>query len=89
MRDFGIEAGGAPGSVIPRGYLACLKSQGFVWVLDSPAQIAARDKAAQDERNRETLHAIGDALIQTGAALQPHGCNGQVQSNGYFSTRCY
>jgi hypothetical protein len=39
--------------------------------------------------NRETLHAIGDALIQTGAALQPHGCNGQVQSNGYFNTQCY
>ena len=84
----GAEAG-APNSVLPHAYVACLKSQGFARILDGPAQIAARNKAAQDERNRETLHAIGDALIQTCAALQPHGCNGQVQSNGYFSTRCY
>jgi hypothetical protein len=38
---------------------------------------------------RETLHAIGGALIQAGAALQPHGCNGHVQPNGYFNTQYY
>jgi hypothetical protein len=60
-----------------------------VWRADSPAQIAARNKAAQDAQNRETLHAIGGALIEAGQAMQPHGCNGHVQPNGYFTTQCY
>ena len=66
-----------------------MKAQGYVWLWDSAAQVAANRKAEQDARNRETLHEIGDALIQAGAAMQPHGCNGQVQANGYFSTQCY
>jgi hypothetical protein len=45
----GAEAG-APNSVLPHAYVACLRSQGFAWILDGSAQIAARNKAAQDER---------------------------------------
>jgi hypothetical protein len=69
--------------------LACLKAEGFVWLPDSPAQIAARNKAAQDARNIETMHAIGGVLLDAAAAMQPHGCNGHVQPNGYFSTQCF
>jgi hypothetical protein len=77
------------GAAVTARYMPCMKSQGFVWIADSPTQIATREKAAQDARNRETLHAIGGALIDAGAALQPHGCNGYVQRNGYFSTQCF
>jgi hypothetical protein len=70
-------------------YLGCMKAQGFVFVPDSAAQIAARNKAAQDARNIETMHAIGGALIDAAAAMQPHGCNGQIQPSGGFHTNCY
>ena len=66
-----------------------MKAQGYVWLWDSAAQVGANRKIEQDERNRETLRAIGGALIDAGAAMQPHGCNGYVQRNGYFTTQCY
>ena len=66
-----------------------MKAQGFAFIVDSPAQIAARDKAAQDARNVETMHAIGGVLLDAAAAMQPHGCNGHVQPNGYFTTQCF
>jgi hypothetical protein len=71
------------------GYGSCMKAQGFAFIVATPAQIAANRKAEQDARNIETLHAIGGALIEAGAAMQPHGCNGHVQPNGYFTTQCY
>jgi hypothetical protein len=70
-------------------WTACMKAQDYVWLWDSAAQVAANRKAEQDERNRETLHAIGGALIDAAQAMQPHGCNGHVQPNGYFSTQCF
>lgn len=69
--------------------LGCMKSHGFVWRSDTAGEIAARTKANQDARNIETLHAIGQALTGVAAAMQPHGCNGHVQPNGYFTTQCY
>jgi hypothetical protein len=71
------------------GYGACMKTQGFAFIVATPAQVAADRKAQQDARNIETLHAIGGALIEAGAAMQPHGCNGQIQPSGSFRTNCY
>jgi hypothetical protein len=77
------------GQILTRADADCLKAEGFVWLPDSPAQIAARDKAVHDAAARETLHAIGGVLLDAAAAMQPHGCNGHVQPNGYFSTQCF
>ena len=69
--------------------LGCMKANGFVWLADSPAQIAARKKAAQDAQMRASGYAIGQALIQAGQAMQPHSCNGMVMPAGNFSMQCY
>jgi hypothetical protein len=78
---------GAPGQVIP-GYAACLKAQGFVFIPDGPAQIAAREKAAQDAQMRASGYALGQALINAGQAMQPHYCNGNVMASGSFNMQC-
>jgi hypothetical protein len=70
-------------------YAVCMRGQGFTYVYDSPAQVAARNKAVNDANMRASGYALGQALISAGQAMQPHGCNGQVQPNGYFSTQCY
>ena len=84
----GVEAGA---SVIPPGYGACLKSQGFVWISDSPAQIAAREKANQDARNRAMLHELGNALIGTAQAINEsqvrHNCSGSI-NRGNIDMTC-
>jgi hypothetical protein len=86
---FGLEAGLAPGSVLPHGYVACLKSQGFVWIPDSSAQIAARNKAAEDARWRAAGQAFGQVLIDAGQSMnQRHNCNGFIGGGGGFSMNC-
>ena len=70
-------------------YLACMKAQGFVFVPDSPEQIAPREKAAQDAQMRASGYALGQALINIGQSLQPHGCHGMVMPAGNFNMQCY
>jgi hypothetical protein len=50
----------------------CMSAQGFVWVDDAPAQIAARERAAQDAQMRAAqaiqdaqVRALGQAIGQT------------------------
>jgi hypothetical protein len=74
------------------GYLPCLKAQGFVFLPDSPAQIAAHKKAAEqavsDAQMRASGYALSQALINIGQSLQPHGCHGMVMPAGNFNMQC-
>jgi hypothetical protein len=74
------------------GYRPCMKAQGFVFLPDSPAQIAADKKAAEqavsDAEKRASGYALGQAMITIGQALQPHGCHGMVIPAGNFNMQC-
>jgi hypothetical protein len=70
-------------------FYSCMRAQGFVFVPDSPPEIAAREKARQDAQMRETGRLIGNAMIDLGRQLQPHGCNGMVYPAGNFNMNCY
>jgi hypothetical protein len=69
-----------------------MKAQGFVFLPDSPAQIAADKKAAEqavsDAETRASGYALGQAMITIGQALQPHGCHGMVIPAGNFNMQC-
>jgi len=69
--------------------LSCMKANGYAWLADSAEDIAFAQKAAQDAQMRATGYAIGQALLGAAAAMQPHGCNGNIQPSGSFTTRCY
>jgi hypothetical protein len=73
-------------------YMVCMKTQGFVYVFDSPAQIAAREKAVEqavsDAQMRASGYALGQAMINIGQSLQPHGCHGMVMPAGNFNMQC-
>ena len=72
---------------------ACMKAEGFVWVYDTPAQVAARTAARQRAADAETMRvvgaAVGQAFRQAGEAMSPPGCSGHVQPGGYFNMQCY
>jgi len=84
----GSVGGGQP----KQGWDACMKVQGFVFLPDSPAQIAAHKKAAEqavsDAEMRASGYALGQAMINIGQALQPHGCHGMVMPAGNFNMQC-
>jgi hypothetical protein len=48
------KTGTTDGGPATPGYIPCMKAQGYVFVYATPAQIAAREKAAQDGRNTRT-----------------------------------
>jgi hypothetical protein len=76
------------GDPITARYMPCMKGQGFVWLNDSPAQIATREKAVKDAQWRGMLSDLGDALAQ-GAAARPRNCTGSVFMGGHFTVQCY
>jgi hypothetical protein len=90
--DCRAKVGGVAGPIPSAGF-ACLKAEGFVWLPDSPAQIAAQEKARQDQQNRETGYAIGQAMLGVAADLnrpqpQPQRCNGNLYNGGNFNMTC-
>jgi hypothetical protein len=44
----------------------CMSAQGFVWVFDTPEQVAARQQAIRAEQNRAFLNSVGQALAGVG-----------------------
>jgi hypothetical protein len=75
------------------GYGPCMKSQGFAFVVDTPAQTAARERAEQSERNIAAAHAVGQALIGIANDLnrpqpQPQHCNGFIYRGGDINMNC-
>jgi hypothetical protein len=80
--------GTVAGGPVTAGYDSCMKAQGFVFAFDTPAQIAARRRAADNERMRAAGYAIGQALTTAGQQMQPHYCNGNVMAGGAFNMQC-
>jgi hypothetical protein len=87
------KTGQVAGEMPTRADFACLKAEGFVWVYDTPAQVAARTAARQRAADAETMRvvgaAVGQAFRQAGEAMSPPGCSGHVQPGGYFNMQCY
>jgi hypothetical protein len=44
----------------------CMSAQGFVWVFDTPEQVAARQQAVRAEQNRAFLNSVGQAFAGEG-----------------------
>ena len=87
------KTGQVAGEMPTRADFACLKAEGFVWVYDTPPQIAAHNAARQRAADAEALRvlggAVGQAFRQAGEAMSPPGCSGHVQPGGYFNMHCY
>lgn len=65
-------------------YVVCMKTQGFVYVFDSPAQIAARKKTIERAQPPVVIIAPAPPAID----FQPHGCNGYIGGGGNFNMNC-
>ena len=77
-----VKTGQSPGMPTP-ATLACLKVAGFIWVYDSPAQIAARKKATERVQPQVVIEPAPPAID-----FMPHGCNGFIGGGGGFSMNC-
>jgi hypothetical protein len=73
------------GGTVTARFMPCMKSQGFAWLPDSPAEIAAREKAIKDAQWRDMLGDLGQALLDS----QPRRCSGRISPNGSFHTECW
>ena len=76
--------GSVAGVRVGPGYGACMRTQGFVCVPDSAAQIAARKKPI--ERTQPPVVVIAPA--PPAIDFMPHGCNGFIGGGGGFSMNC-
>ena len=81
------------GGPVGPGYGQCMKAQGFAFIVDTPAQITARQQAAQREQMRAAGYAIGQALIDASNSMnqprqQPQRCNGNIYRGGNFDMSC-
>jgi hypothetical protein len=78
-------------------FFACMKTQGYVFIFDTPTQVAAKQKAEQDARNRAQRIAVGQALSGFEDDLnrelnrprpQSQRCNGNLYNGGSFNMTC-
>ena len=91
------KTGTSVGEQPTRGYDACMRTEGFVFAPESPAQLTERNKAQQDAQNRAQRIAVGQALSGMADDLnrelnrprpQPQSCNGSISGGGYVDMTC-
>jgi hypothetical protein len=75
---------GTPLKIASPHYFGCLKAKGYVFIPDSAAEIAARQKVIERAQPPVVIIAPAPPAID----FQPHGCNGFIGGGGGFSMNC-